>query len=327
MAMRFVSAISLLLALGMALPAAAQFTGTEQLTVSISPDYPRPYQVISITPASTLIDLSSSVVTISVNGEVVEKGSGAITAQVPVGAAGQTTSIVVTAVNNGQTYAARLAVRPADVALIVEPVSTTHPFYKGGALTAAEGRVRLIALPDFRNAAGASINPATLVYTWRLGEQILESSSGIGKSVLSAIAPVKYRAADVSVTVATQDSSIVGQASANISPVDPVVRIYANDPLLGPLFGSALGNAVTLLGSEETFRAVPYYFPSTPTIAWTMNGSPSETGGDITVRSSGSGSGTALLSALARVEGVAQQASAALSVKFGSASTGGFFGI
>ena len=302
----------------------AQLGATDPLTISINPDYPRPYQIVTVTPQSSLIDLAASTVTISANGTVVQKGTGGESASVAVGGPGTVTHITVTAVNNGQTYSQSLDVRPADVALVVEPTSTTHPFYDGGALIGSEGRLRIVAIPDLRTSSGAPISPANLVYTWKNGDQILEGSSGIGKSILTATAPIRYRDTTITVTVSSQDSSVVGQASVLISPQDPLIRVYENDPLLGPRYDTALPSTVTLTDSEATYRAVPYFFTSTPSLTWQVNGTPSQTGPDITVRPSGNGKGTALLGVSASSGSLGQSANTSLSVTFGQSSSGIF---
>lgn len=314
---RAVYASSLFLGLGAMYIAHAQLGGTEPLSISINPDYPRPYQIVTVTPQSSLIDLAASKITFTVNGKVVQQGTGGESANVAVGGPGSITTITVTAVNNGQTYTKSLSIHPADVALIVEPTSTIHPFYEGASLIGSEGRVRIIAVPDLRTSAGTQISAANLVYTWKNGGQILESASGIGKTVLSATAPVRYRDTTITLTVSSQDSSVVGQASVLISPRDPLIRIYENDPLLGPRYDTALPASVALNDTEATYRAVPYYFTTAPTLTWEMNGTPSQTGQDITVRPSGSGQGTAVLGVTASSGSLGQSTNIRLSVTFG----------
>lgn len=319
-------AVLLLVALfaGASYAAQAQFGGEEALSISINPDYPRPFQSITITPESNLIDLSASDITIRVNGTVVLQGSGRESATATAGGAGETTRISITAVNNGETYTAERIIRPADVALILEPQSQTHEFYAGGGLVASEGRVRIIAIPDLRTSAGSPIAASSLVYTWRNGNQVLQAASGIGKQVLTATAPVRYRDTTISVTVSSQDSSVVGYSQVLVSPVDPVVRIYEHDPLLGPRFERALARSVAIGEREATFRAVPYHFGSLPTLTWSVNSSASQTGPDITVRPAGSGTGRALLSVDAVSAEPRQVGKGDLSVTFGDRRSGIF---
>ncbi len=323
-----VGAVVVFFLLAGALPAFAQVAGTDPLTLSIRPEFPQPYGVVTVTPGSTLIDLSSSQVRISVNGTEVQKGSGSAPVQIQAGGPGVPTTITATAVaSDGQTYTKTLVIHPADVALVVEPVSTTHPFYRGAPLVASEGLVRLIALPDLRTAAGTPIPASRLVYTWKNGDRLLESDSGLGKSVLTATAPVQFRDSTITVTVSTPDSSIVAQAVALISPVDPIARIYQDDPLLGPLFNYALPSSISMTDTEDTFRAVPYYFSGTPSLSWSVNDVQSQAGQDITVRSSGTGSGTALVSFAAKQSDTNQLANTSLTVQFGGKKSLGIFGL
>jgi hypothetical protein len=309
-----------------ALTANAQSIGTDPLTVSISPTYPAPYQTVTITPSSTLFDIAGATVTIVVNGKAFYKGSGGTSVQVPVGGAGSATTIKVSAVSGGQATSKTLTIRPADVALVVEPISTTHPFYGGPGLVAANGRVRVIAIPDVRTSSNRAIDPANLEYTWKLGAQVLQNDSGIGKSVLDATAPERYRDADVSVTVSSSDGTLNAQAHTNISPVDPIARMYRNDPLLGPLFDVAVPPSITMAGTEDSYRGVAYYFSSPPSLSWAVNGVANGTDKDITVRSAGSGTGSAVLNFTANQEETSQTANTTVSVNFGQKKSG-FLGL
>lgn len=313
-----------MLLLGMLMPAAAfaQFTHVDPLTITLSPQNPRPYETVTVTVNSTTVDLLSSSVRVSVNGNVAADGTGVVSVPVTVGGPGQTTTISVRVVSGGQTFTKDLTFQPADVSLIVDPVSTTHPFYEGASLPAASGRVRVIALPDLRTSAGTRMAPQNLSYTWKLGDQILTAESGIGRSVLVATAPVRYRDAQISVTVTSPDNpNMVAQAATVVSPVDPVVRVYRTDPLLGPLFNIALSGTYTLSASEESFRGVPYFFASAPSLSWSVNGQVSSSARDITLRPTGSGAGNASLSLSAQGTGAGQTASQQFSIRFGQKST------
>ncbi len=308
--------------LAIALPGSfihAQTLGAEPLTLSVSPKYPRPFDTVTVTVSSTLLNLAASTISISADGVVVEEGER--TARVRVGAAGTKTTISTTVVANGKTYQKQLIVSPAEVMLIMEPQTTAHPLYEGARLVAPESRVRLIALADLKDAKGVRIPAASLSYTWRLGNQILNDHSGLGKNVLDATAPVRYRDAEVSVTVTTQNLSQNAYASVFVSPVTPVVRIYENDPLRGLLSTRALAGSFTLAGSEQTFRAIPYFFKNTPALSWTLNGAPSGTDNDVTVRTTGASAGTASIGVVATDAQASEQAESRFTLQFGSGST------
>ncbi|HYD93028.1 MAG TPA: hypothetical protein VEB18_01050 [Candidatus Paceibacterota bacterium] len=292
---------------------------TDPLTINISPNYPRPYEMVTVTVSSNAIDLAASTITISANGSVVEEGLRST--QIKMGGPGTRTTISVNAQGAEGTFTKQATIAPADVSVIVEPIATNHPLYKGASLVPSEGSVRIVALADIRTAPGTRVPNEQIVYTWKLGTQILEAESGLGKNVLRASAPPQYRDATITVTATTQSKSISAQTTVNISPVDPIVRIYRTDPLEGIDFDHALSGTFTLAGAEETFRALPFFFKNTPTLQWTLNGNRSGTGPDVTVRSTG-GSGTALLGITAT--GPEARAETSLTLRFSSGSTGIF---
>lgn len=317
-----------MLLLGAAAAHAQDFASTEPVSLVISPQYPRPNQIVTVSPRSTLIDLNASTVRVSVNGANVYEGSGTQPVSFPAGGLGERTNITVTVTDPaGKVYTKQHTIRPAEVSLVLESPSTAHPFYQGGGLVASEGRVRLVALADLRSAAGTRLSPANLVYTWKLGNRVLTDSSGIGKSTLVATAPVRYRTADISVTVTSPDSSLVGEARTVVSAVDPVARVYQNDPLLGPNFDTALSGRFTMPDTEATFRAVGYFFSVPPTFSWRVNSTSGGSDKDITVRATGNGQGTANLQLTADAPSSPRNALSSFSVVFGDRAGFGFFGL
>jgi ribosomal protein L31 len=317
--------VTLLLGTG-ALPAHAQFASNDPLTVTVTPASPRPYETVTVTPDSTLIDLASAKITVSVNGTVIENGGGVQSVPVTVAEPGGITTITVTAVAAGQTYTQKITLRPADVALVIEPVSSTHPFYLGAALAAPQGRVRVIAIPDLRTSANVRLAASTLVYTWKWGDKVLADQSGIGRSIFTAIAPVQYRDAQITCTVTSPDGSLIAEASTVIAPVDPIVRIYPDDALMGPNFNHALSGGYSMSADEEAFRGIGYFFGTPPSLAWSVNGQSVSSDQDVTVRTTGSGQGDANLSFTATNSDTHQEASLSLPVHFGAKKATNIFG-
>ena len=301
-------------------------SGVDPLSISVFPRYPRPYETVTVTLKSNLVDLLRGDNRISLNGTVLDEGVGIRSASFTMSGSGETTTIEATVTVDEQTFTKQLVLRANDVALIMEPVTTSHPFYHGGVLPAPEGRLRLIALAHFETPGGSLIPPQDLVYEWRLGEQVLQNESGAGRYILTATAPVKYRDARVTVTVTTKDGSLSGETSVLVSPSDPVVRIYRNDPLLGIRFEEALSGSIALSGDEETFRVIPYFFEAPPVLSWTINSVEQSTGEDITLRATGGGVGSANVGISARNRNAFQSATQTLTVTFGETRPS-FFGL
>ena len=306
---------------------AQDFGTVEPLSLLIAPQYPRPYETVTVAPRSNLIDLAASTITLYVNGRKTGEGSGAAGFAVAMPGPGEQANIEIVASYQNKTYSAQANIRPADVALVVEALSTTHQFYHGAPLVAPEGRVRLVAIPDIRTSPGNRIPASVLSYTWKAGDRVFTTESGIGKSVLLSEAPLRYRDATVSVVVKTQDGSVAAAASVVVAPVDPIVRMYENSPLLGPLFERAVESPFSMKEDEQGFIAVPYFFGATPGFTWSVNGTESGTEDTITVRAGGAGAGEAMLSVLAEGSGLFSSAGFSSLIRFGEESSGGFFGL
>lgn len=307
----------------------AQGAGTvAPFTLEVSTLYPAPYTVVTITPLSTLLDLSNATLVVTVNGKETYRGN-AKPFEVTMGEPGATVTVRATLLTYGGTYAQTLSLRPQDVSLIAEPIATAPALYPGKPLIPLEGSTRIVAVANVKTAAGKALEPLKLSYSWKVDGAQIAAYSGIGKSAVVVESPMKYRAREVSVTVQSQDGALVGGASMTISASVPSVRIYKNDPLLGILFDHALLNTYTTGADELSLYAAPFSFSSAkgvPSLRWTLNGSPVQEGSLITLRPEGKGRGNAVLSLIAGGE-TFSPARADLKIDFGTASNGNFFGL
>lgn len=328
--------LSVALGLALILPGvvSAQLAGTSDgvtgaaFNASVNPQYPTPYSKAVISVLSDSLDLANSTMAVSVAGKQIYKGSVQPVA-VTLGKAGVVTLARVIITSNGASYSQTLLIQPQDLAIIAEPISSAPPLYLGKPLVPQEGDVRVVAAASFTDAAGKKLDPTSLSYSWTVDDTRIANSSGIGKAAIIVASPLQYRARDVSVVVTSQDGKVVSGTSLSLEPMDPSVRIYENDPLLGIRFDHALSSSYTIAGAESTLYAAPFSLPTTgglPFIQWFLNGSSAQTGNSITLRPSGSGGGSASLSLTASA-GTLTTAAANLSLIFGSATSNNFFGL
>lgn len=332
--MRSALLVAFTLALVIPIAALAQSSGGlfgetgKTFTVSAAPQYPAPLSVATLSFLSNSLDLANATLTVSVSGKSIYQGA-VQPVSVTLGKAGSITNVAATISTGGTNYKQTLSIQPQDVALIAEPISSSPPLYPGKSSVPLEGDVRVVAVANFRNAGGQVLNPAALSYSWTVDDTKIADSSGIGKEAIMVASPLQYRARNVSVAVMNQDGSLVGGASLSLMPLDPSVRIYENDPLLGIRFDRALSNAYAISGSEATLYAAPFSFPTTssaPFLQWFLNGSAAQTGNFITLRPTGSGQGNASLS-LVSSSGTFTTATANLSLSFGETPSFNLFGL
>jgi hypothetical protein len=203
------------------------------------------------------------------------------------------------------------------------------PLYPGKSLVPLEGSTRVVAVANLVDQNGKTVDPSTLSYAWTVDDTQLANSSGIGKDAIMVDSPLEYRSSDVSVTVQSQDGSLVGGDSLSLTASEPTVRIYENDPLLGILFDHALSGDYTINNAEDTLYAAPFSMPTSsgaPLLQWFLNGDLAQTGSSITLRPTGNGQGNASLSLVASA-GESTRATQEFSLSFGSAPSTGLFGL
>ncbi len=303
-------------------------TAASSFTVSIDPQYPAPYGTATLSFLSSSLDLTNATLAVSANGKSIYRGSVQPVA-VALGRAGSATTVLASVTSGGDSFSQTLSIRPQDVALIAEPVSSAPLLYRGKSSIPLDGNVRVVAVANLKSASGSALNPNSLSYAWTVDGAEIANVSGIGKSAIMVASPLQYRARDVSVTVMSTDGRYVGGASLSLTAREPSVRLYENDPLLGIRFDRALSGAYSITGAESAFYAAAFSLPTTqgtPLFQWFLDGGAVQTGNAITLRPSGSGQGRALLS-LVVSSGDYAKATAALSLSFGEATGFNFFGL
>lgn len=267
-------------------------------TFSIVPQYPEPYGEALITPRQGTMSLSNATMTASSDGKMLYQGAIQPVA-VKLGKAGSVTAVRITISSGGIPNTETIYLQPQDMSLIVEPVSSAPPLYPGKSLVPLEGNTRIVAVANFKDARGSTLKPSSLSYEWTVDGQLIQNSSGVGKSAILVASPLQYRARTVSVVVNSSNGSITSGASVSITAQEPTVLVYQNDPLLGIRFNRALSGTYTIGGAEASLYGTTYSFPTTlgdPSLAWTLNGARAQTGNTITLRPSGIGEGSAALS-------------------------------
>lgn len=318
-------------ALVLAIPAsaAAQAVGsTAPFTVSVSPQYATPYGSATLTVLSTSINLANATLSVTVNGQKTYSGSVQPVA-IALGAAGQISTVKVSVTSDGSTASNTLSVTPQDVSLVAEPIASAPALYPGKPQVPLEGTTRVVAVANLENARGGRIDPAALSYSWSVDGTQIASASGIGKDAVIVPSPLIYRERSVSVTVTSQDGTLAGGAALALDPVEPTMRVYEADPLAGIRFERALSGSYQLTGAETSLFAAPFSFPTgsgAPTLSWFLNGAAAGSDPSITLRSAGTGQGTAHVS-LTGSAGSFTTASAGLDLSFGASQGSNLFGL
>lgn len=243
--------------------------------IIVSPEFPEPRSVVTLTLSTYSFNLDTSLITWSVNGAVVLSGEGETTLQVRTGDVGEVRNITVLAESKtGYLVEQQIALTPASVTLLYEaPLSHVPYFYEGRSFAANGGLVRVTALPSLSDGAGA-VPASSLSYTWYVNDEVVKKQSGRGKQ--SADIRLDYLRSRTSVRVVVR-TPLGAAASKTISitpfTVDPI--FYRFDEVFGTLLNSPVR------GRVETSAAIPLiiepYFLSTkeskpPVYKWLLDG-------------------------------------------------------
>jgi len=231
-----------------------------ELNAEIVPEYPRPNENVSIILSLYTDDLSTANISWYKNATLIDKGIGKTKFSFKNGAAGTQTIIEIEiALANGGRISKTFTLNPASVELVWEANSYTPPFFKGKALHPKQGRLKIVAMPEFiRN--GKKIPSENLVYTWSSGVETYQDKSGYGKNVFILNGSLLGRDEDVKVMVTDPANNLVAQGTLVVPTTDPEIILYQNDPYYGQLFDSSLPPVFRLAGEEIQVVAAPYFF-------------------------------------------------------------------
>lgn len=273
----FVALCGLLFGLFLFVPHFAHGQAVSDATLTFDPSHPSPGEQVRVFVEAYSVDVSGADIRWYVDGveNVNARGARSITLQLgPLGRAVPVRTDV--AVPGSGTFTLQRTVVPTAIDLIVEADTYTPPFYKGRSLPAPDEPVTAVVIPY----VGANTNAGALVYTWRLGGTVLFGGPVLGKTHARFTMP--KRQSILSVQVATQNGTPVGEQAVVLKSASPEMYFYEDNPLRGLNFRT-IGEQLTLVEEETTVRAEPYFvardiFARSPDLQWTIGGQTAASG-------------------------------------------------
>ncbi len=305
----------------------------------IAPENPGPNTLVHIEAQGIGNFLGNSTLTWRKNGITVLSGVGARDFSFTTGALGVPVIISLSIDSTEYGLIERsFTFNPSQTSLVWEANTTVPPFYMGKALASAGSTVKVAAFPTVI-VDGAATPASGLSFQWKLNDDLAPAQSGLGQNVFTFKSNQLHPSETVSVDVLS-GTSVVGRASIVIPASQPLLVLYVHDPLQGILYNRALGSSFQMPALETTVRAEPYFFSlesrarGTLQYSWQLNGQdasgPSAALGELTLRQTGEGQGSAaLLVSLQNndLNKLLQAAQSALSVSFGGQNRSSLFGL
>lgn len=302
----------------------ADTPGPDQaLQVNIVPQNPNPGDQVTITVTNDTYNLDKADISWIVNGKKAQEATGLKTFTTTLGGTGVKTDIQVDIKTvEGVEITKDLPFNLGSVGLVWEANTYIPPWYKGKALFTPQATGRVIALPQI-SSNGVIVDPSTLVYNWTDNGSEEPSLSGYGQDVYYFVGDIISRPRTIGVSVTQKNGLQTANGTITITPQQPLIEVYVNNPTYGLQYQASVGNQYNLSVPEVSFEALPFYYSASSAAdssliyKWLSNGSSTDqTSPFITFRND-TGKGTSLISLeIDHITNILQAAQTAFSVVF-----------
>lgn len=242
--------------------AQAQYEITEDdVSLNIDPEIPGPRQNVTIKLVSYITDMNTAFVIWKVNGKTELSGIGKKQLQITSGEIGELTTIDISIrPESGELLQKQLIIRPAEIDILWEGIDGyTPPFYRGRSLPVSEGIIRVLAIPQIKDASGI-VDTSNFTFQWKRNNKVLGNSSGYGKNSLTITQSYLNEVEDLEINAKSVGLNYLAQKRFEVPVYKPKVLFYEKDPLLGIKYNQALGSSINLSSGEKTIIAEPYFF-------------------------------------------------------------------
>lgn len=222
--------------------------------IEIMPKFPEPFEEVDIEAISYSVALDTRTITWYVNNQEYQKGTGKKAITVRMGPPGSTTNVRINVdIGTSDPIIKTIELKPNVVDLLWEAIdSYVPPFYKGKALPAAEGAIRVTAIPS----GSSTLNG--MVFTWLRKGEVSQSDSGFGQNSLSLRNSILDTTNSVGVRVLSPDGRYQAEKNIIITRGQPFIRFGVYKPGFLPRFSLTGGVLDAPTGNFE-LRAEPFF--------------------------------------------------------------------
>jgi len=244
--------------LGLFFFSSATAATSSSIIVKLAPENPAPYENTTINLSSYAYNLDTIMITWLVNDKVASSGVGKKSFSVTAPASGSTTTVVAQMDFPDGATEAKIIIRPTVNTLLWQATdSYVPPFYKGKALAALEGDVKVVVMPEIKSGVGY-IDAKTMTYSWKKDYSNAQGASGYGKNYFLYTNDYLDGSNTISVVASTIDGKYSSTADINIGTVSPQISFYKKDTRFGILWENTLESGHRIIG-DEIVVAIPYF--------------------------------------------------------------------
>lgn len=295
----------------------------EKVSVDFTPNVPGPNEIVDVYATSYMFDMDKSTVSWYLNGSLLKKGLGLRNISFRTGGLGEKSVLRLSVLKpSGSTFEETFNIIPAEIDIMVEPLTYTPPFYKGRSVATFQSPVKLVAIPSFVDSSGKKIPDSNVVYNWNINGKVVQGKSGAGKNTYVHQTDIVSRPIEVILTASPVNSDQKAKITKVIDFVQPKILVYEKNPIFGTIFERNVNSNFVLNRQEIVFAAVPMFFDLDSIKSdykWVVNGKEFKDtlGPNITFRRVNSDPGIANVSVSIRdIEKILQAANVSFSMSF-----------
>jgi hypothetical protein len=226
-----------------------------EVSIALQPEYPRPGEEVTATLNDYRSVAFGNNISWRLNGELIPEGTNRRSVTFTAGDLGTTDRLEVVVVNDrgvGDTFFRNIT--PIYLDIVFEPQTRTPDFYLGRAIPSTGSLVNATAL----------VNDGTfrtdLVYTWRVGQVVVEQGPIRGRNQVTFETP-RGDGAVVRLQVAEPNGTVLASRAVLMPSVHPELHFYEVSSLYG-LSRRPIQTGATMTGNSFTVRAEPYFLDS-----------------------------------------------------------------
>lgn len=259
--------------------------------ISFSPQFPSPGEEVKVTLSTNTFNPIGASITWIIDGADTPALKNQLTFTLTAKESGEHTTVGAFISSGLDVFAVENTLTPNEMDIIVEAETIVPSFYKGRPLPGAGSTVYVSAIP------GGDVPPASLFYSWRIGNETLYGGPVRGKQ-RAAFVLENGRKKVVRLSVTKENGVVVGEKLIVINDTRTLTRFYKENLLRGTET-IAVENTLFLDEEEVGVQAIPYFMSSdiqedeAGFYEWRLNNRLVENAGNdpfsIALRKSGSG--------------------------------------
>lgn len=229
------------------------------ITLSINPNIPKSGDTVKAVINSYSVDLNKSYIIWKLNDETRLSGIGKTSFSFILGEINSLNEVSVNIETvDGNTINKSLTIASNDIDLLWEATdSYVPPFYKGKALFAREGEIKVSAIPSVYNGEN-KLSKNNLSYTWEKDGNGDLKASGFGKNYFTYKNSFLDKFNTIRTTISTINNTTNVKGEIIISPTEPKVLLYKKNYNGDYIKSLNIDNNINKEGVLIT--AIPYFF-------------------------------------------------------------------